>query len=103
MNLNFLKLKKEARANPNDLRKGIRSSYELWALSLYVFIGVVIFGIIIGAWQFYTIYTERNGGDSTNLEGSGNNIDINAINNAVQKREEFISKPFTAPKDPSQL
>lgn len=101
MNLNFLKIKKNASINPSDLHKQIRSSYDFWLLSLYIFLGVVFIGTIIGGWQFYSIYTDRSSLKADVVDGENGVINIESINSAVQKREEFVNKPFTAPKDPS--
>jgi hypothetical protein len=101
MNLNFLKLKRDTSINPSDLHKGIRGSYDFWLISLYVFLGVVLLGAVIGGWQFYSIYTDRSILDSDVSEGENSIINIGTIDSAVRQREDFVNKPFTAPKDPS--
>lgn len=99
MRLNFLKFNKNNSPSLEGLKPVIFKADLFWFSSLGIFLAVSIITVFIGARLFYSqyfeSYKESTTGDFKDI------INVNRLKTAIEKRNEFINKEISLPRDPS--
>jgi hypothetical protein len=100
MKFTFLKFKKDKLPPLKSLRPQVFNGDFLWFVSLGLCLIIFIVNALVGFRFFYSLYFEsyKKLGPTENFE---NLININKINNFIGKRNDFINKPISLPRDPS--
>ncbi|MFA6269615.1 MAG: hypothetical protein WC657_00165 [Candidatus Paceibacterota bacterium] len=100
MKFNLLKLKKKSVPTLKSLRANILDVDSYWLLSLGVFFVIFLVVTFIGLKLFYAQYFEsyKKSGSVENYE---NLINVDKLKNAIEKRNVYINKEISLPRDPS--
>lgn len=96
----FLKLKKKGLPNLKSLKPQIFDIDLFWFVGLGLFLIVVVITGLVGFKLFYSLYTESYK-DTKSAENFKNIINIDKLNSAIEKRNNFINQEISVPKDPS--
>lgn len=99
MKFNFLKFKKDNSPSLESLKPKIFKADFFWFLSLGIFLIISVVTVFVGVKLFYSQYFESYKKSTT--EDSQNIINVARLNGAIEKRNEFINKEVSFPKDPS--
>ena len=100
MKLNFLKFKKESLPDLKLLHPRIFDVNKFWFLALALFFGLVLIFGLVGFRLFYDQYFESFK-ELKPVNNFDDLININRINKAIEKRNEFVNKQISLPQDPS--
>jgi hypothetical protein len=100
MKFTFLKLKKNNLPPLESLRPRVFDTDLFWYLSLGLGLLLLLIMALVGFNLFYAQYFESYK-KSTPAEDFGNIINVNRLKSAILKRNEFINKEISLPKDPS--
>jgi hypothetical protein len=100
MKFNFLKFKKKSLPSLKSLQPRVFDVDLFWFAGLGLCLVIIIITTLIGFNFFYSQYFEsyKQSGPAENLN---NLINTDRLRTAINKRNEFINKEFSLPKDPS--
>lgn len=95
-----VKINKE-KIDPKSIHPELHNIPRRWLLMLLVFASVLVFGILLSVFNFVSIFAEYE--PELNIENKEEILDINieAIQRVVEKREEMRNREVKIPKDPS--
>src|SRR3989344_2125755 len=100
MKFNFLKLKKKGLPSLKSLKPQIFDIDLFWFVSLGLFLIIVFITSLVGFKLFYSLYT-KSYKDTRSTESFKNIINVDKLNGAIEKRNNFINQEISIPKDPS--
>jgi hypothetical protein len=100
MKFTFLKFKKNNPPSLKSLRPRVFDTDLFWYLSLGGCFLILIIMALVGFNLFYAQYFEsyKNSAPSENFE---NIINVSKLKSAIEKRNEFINREVSLPRDPS--
>jgi hypothetical protein len=95
-----LKLKKDHTPKLSSMRPPIFDVDSRWYKTLGMFFIALLVIMLVGFKLFYSVYYE-----TYKTEGSAENynslIGVNRLNDAIDKRQNFLDKQIDLPRDPS--
>lgn len=100
MKFNFLKFRKKNLPSLESLQPPIFDINLFWFASLGLFLIIFIITAFVGFKFFYSQYFESYK-DTKLTENFENIINIDRLKKAINKRNDFINKEISLPRDPS--
>lgn len=100
MKFDFLKLKRDNTPSLRSLKPKIFDINLFWFSALGLCLIIFITASVIGFKLFYSQYSESYK-NKRSPENFGNLINVNRLNSAIEKRNEFVNKEISLPADPS--